>query len=232
MTQIISDIVNAFKRMIAELEKIGRDVIDQVAKESEVAAQKLLVLLKSAFNDIKARISQLIKMMKARWNALTAKRIDSSPGQTASSFSQRLRQKAQEVERRAEAIMSDLRSSATAMVEEAKAMFKRLSDSMGTAAGDMTADLRKGGEDLFRELVTIGEGAVKKMKSFAESAFKDIEVDGSFAFKHSLQIAEAATISVINPLIVVSLGLSAGILIGAHHYAEGIQNETTQGAAM
>jgi ABC-type transporter Mla subunit MlaD len=226
MTQVISDIIKGFQDFLAKLEKMSKDVVDEIAAKAPELAQQILVLLRAAFNDIKARISQLLKMAKAKWAALSNKRINTSLGQSASSFSHRLRTKAQDVERRAEDVMAELRSSATAMVEEAKSIIHRLSDSLKSATGDVTEHIRNAGQDVFHHLVTIGQSAVTRTKTFVESSFKDIEVDGSFAFEHSLQITEAATLSAVNPFVIVSIGLSAGIIVLSHNYAQNFETST------
>jgi hypothetical protein len=223
MTQVISDIINGFKSFLAELEKMGKDVVTEISAKAPELAQQILVLLRAAFNDIKTRISNLLRMAKAKWNALSNKRMNTSLGQSTSSFSHKLRAKAQDVERRAEAVMAELRSSATAMVEEAKSMIRRFSDSMTSASGDVTEHIRNTGQDAFRHLVTIGQSAVARTKTFVESSFKDIEVDGSFAFEHSLQITEAATLSAFNPFVIISLGLSAGMIVLSHDYAQKLE---------
>jgi phage-related protein len=225
MTQVISDIINGFKEFLSKLEQMGKDVVDEISAKAPALAQQILVLLKAAFNDIKSRISQLLRMAKAKWTALSNKRINSSLGQNASSFSHQLRTKAQDVERRAEAAVAELRSSAAAMVEEAKSMIQRLSDSMKSAAGDVTDHIRNAGQDAFRQLVTIGQSAVAKSKTFVEDIFKDVEVDGSFAFDHALQITEGATLAAFNPIVIVSLGLSAGAIVLSHDYARKLEME-------
>ncbi len=227
MTEVISKIVKGFQEFLAKLEKMGKDVVDEISAKAPALAEQILVLLRATFNDIKSRISHLLRMAKAKWNALSSRRMNTSLGQTTSGFAHKLRAKAQDVERRAEAVMSELRRSATAMVEEAKNMVRRFFDSIESASGDVTGVIRTAGEDVYRELVNIGESALSRTKTFVESSFNDIEIDASFVFKHSLQISEAATLSAINPSIIVGLGLSAAIVVLSHNYSEKLSKEDT-----
>lgn len=225
MAQIIPDILNGFKSFVAQFEKVGRDVVAEIEQKAPAFAQQIIILLKAVIADIKNRIAQLIRLAKAKWNAMARKRADTNLGQSTSGFSQKLRAKAQEVERRAEAIMQEIRSAVTTTLQEARNTFHRLTDGMKTAAGDVGGHIKTAGQDMYRELVTIGHNAIAKTKSFVESSFNSIEVDGSFAFKHALQIGEGAVLTAVNPVVIGGLALSTAIFVISHNYAQKLEME-------
>lgn len=214
------------KNFVAELESMSSKAVSDIGKISEKVAQEIQVLLTKAFADVKAHISSLLDSFSAKIKSLGQRRISTSAGPSTTSFTQRVRSAVKSAESEAERLFHNAKTEAAAMIHEARSMIQRMADGLGSARGDVTADIRKAGQDIYHTLISVGESAVKKVGVFFESAFKDIELDGSFVASHALQVSEAAAISVVNPALVTGLALSAAIIIAAHSYAESIRKKS------
>jgi len=222
MASVLTSIVDGFKSLLAHLEAMSKDVVSEIETYSAKVAQEIQVLLTKAFADVKARISSLIKSFTAKIHALSQKSINTSSGTSTSSFSQRVRSAAKAAENEAEKLIHDAKTEAVAVVHEARDMIRRMADGLGAARGDVTAFIRKTGKDVFTSLAAVGEGAVSKAKTFFESAFHDIELDGSFVASHALQVGEAAALTAFNPVMIAGFAAAGLILVGSHSYAESI----------
>jgi ElaB/YqjD/DUF883 family membrane-anchored ribosome-binding protein len=207
------------KSFISKLEKLSESVVSEIAQMSETAAQNLKIALKGAITNVKSRISSLLRTFAAKVHSLEQKRISTHVGPSTTSFAQRVKSAMKSAEGEAEQMLHKVKAEATDMMNEARNIIHRISSDLKTTRGDITADIRKAGQDVYQILTKIGESAVGKVESFTDGVFKDIEIDGSFAVKHSLKIAEVATISVINPVLVGGIATSAAIIIAAHKYA-------------
>ena len=225
ITGIINTIINGFKDFLSKLEQMSKDVVSEIAQKSEEVAQKIQILLTKAFADIKARISSLIRNFKAKIESLSKKKLNTNTGPNASGFSQRLRSAVKSIENDAERVFHDTKTEAVAMAHEARDMIRRMSDGLGAARGDVTTFVRKTGKDVFGSLIALGEGAVSKVSSFVDSAFHDLELDGSFVASHALQVGELAVLTAFNPLMFGGFALAGIIMLSSHSLAESIKND-------
>lgn len=228
MASILSTIVDGFKSLLAHLEAMSKDVVSEIETYSAKVAQEIQILLTKAFADVKARISSLIKGFTAKIHSLSQKSINTNAGTSTSSFSQRLHSAAKAAETEAERLIRDAKTEAAAMVHEARDMIRRMADGLSTARGDVTVFIRKTGKDVFVSLAAVGEGAVSKAKGFFESAFRDVELDGSFVASHALQVGEVPVLAAFNPVMIAGFAAAGLILVGSHSYAESIINQGDQ----
>lgn len=210
------------KSFITELEKMAQDAVSDIEKISEKIAQEIQVLIGRAFADIKARISSLLRAFAIKVRSLEQKRMTTNAGPSASSFAQRLQSATRNAESEAERLLQTAKTESVAMVHEARDIIRRMADGLNTVRGNVVTDIRKAGLDTYHALVNVGETAIKKVETFFESAFKDVEIDGSFVANHALQVTESATIA-INPFIFIALAASAAIIVVAEDHASSIR---------
>jgi vacuolar-type H+-ATPase subunit H len=211
------------EEFVKTLEKMSRDAVNDIEQISEKIANDLRTTLPAEFDKVKAHISSLIKTFKAKIQSLRQRRISTNAGPSTTSLPKHIMSSLKTAEGDAESLLHKAKEEASAMIQEMRNMIKRMSDGLETARGDITNDIRKAGEDTLRSLTALGENAVKKAETLVSDVFKEIELDGSFVAKHSLQIAEAATISAINPIFVCSIAASLAMIVAAHKYAESIR---------
>ena len=221
----IEGIVNALKSFVEKLEQMSNDAVSEIEKISQSIAGELRTLVPEEFSKVKAHISSLINAFKAKIRSLGRRRIQTNAGTSATSFARHISSSLKAAEREAEQLLHKAKEDASAMVAEVRALVRRLSDTVESARGDVTADIRKAGEDTYNSLVKLGENAVNKMEVLIDDIFKEIELDGSFLWKHSVEIAEAATISAINPFLLCSLAASVALVAAAHSYSESIKKK-------
>jgi hypothetical protein len=220
---IIEGIVKEMVKFVEKLEQMSKDAISDIEQISEKIEGDIRTLLPQEIARVRARAASLIKEFKTKIESLRKRRIQTNPGPGATSFARRITTSLKAAEAEAERLLQKLKEEASAMIQEVRETIRKLSEDLETARGDVTADIRKAGEDAYHSLVELGENAVKKMEALVDDVFKEVELDGSFLWKHSLEITEAATISVVNPFLICSLLASVGMVVAAHKYSEHVK---------
>jgi hypothetical protein len=216
MTAIFGQIIDGFKSFLSKLEEMARYAVSELEKYSSEAAQKIQVLMAAELRNIKNKISQLIKTAKNKLENIPKQRIQTFPGPAGASFGKRLRNALSSATRTAEGVANKFKESTVSLMKEVKEILSRLSDTLlrGTSGLEkLTKDATTG---IFNALKNIGEGAIKEVKGFTESFAKDLEIVSNFVHKHGLQIAEAATITVLSPTLVLGTLGAAGVIILSH----------------
>lgn len=217
MTAIIGQIIQGFKAFLSKLEEMAQYAVSKISKYSSQVAQELQVLMQSAFRTIKDKISKIIKAFRSKIESIQKKRTPTTVGPSASSFSIRIQIVVKDGNKNANNVSSKYKDDATSLLKEIKSVISRLSDNVETGIGKMDNYIKDVAHDVYLSFKNIGEGAIKETKGFTNGFIHELEVAGNYVHKHELQIAEAATISVISPTLMASVAAAAGIVVLSHN---------------
>lgn len=215
---VISKVIDAFKSMLAGLEKAGGDAIKEISSMSVKVADDLKVAMSGVFKEIKTRISRLIQALKTRIDSITKRRTATSLGPNATSFTSKLENVMKEGERIFEKLAKDFSEVMESMIKEVKLVLSKVANFFEAGATDVGDFGRKATHDVWNELDKIGKSAMTDLERAGTDVGKEFEVSADFAYKHGLVAAEAGTLAILGPELVLGLGVSAAIIIGATRY--------------
>jgi hypothetical protein len=229
MTAVIGQIIQGFKNFLSKLEEMAKYAVSELEKFSAKAAQQIQILMAAALREIKEKISRLIKAAKTKIESFTKRRNASTPDATTTSYATKIKNALSNGGRAAESVASKFKESSVALLKEVEAILKRLGETTYRGTKEFATVTGEAIKKIFETLKNIGEGAIKEVKIFSEGFQKDLEIAGEFVHKHGVQMAEAATITILSPTLIFSVLASAGIIIVSHQqFIAPLENNPTK----
>lgn len=217
MASVFQSIIDSFKTAIADLEKIVKESIDTIKQFSEDAASKISLVSRDIINGIRTKISSFIAIFTNRIKSLTTTSAPTA-GSSTSSFGSKIESAARDAGKGLEELMEGFKKIMVDLVDKSATAVKEVADGFDDVAKDATDIAEIAVKDTTEALVKIGDDSVEVLAKVSEDIVEDIEVDVSFVAKHGITITEVAVISIVPIPVVISLGLSAALVICAANY--------------
>lgn len=220
MAGILGEVVQEFKSILSHMEEAVKDVLKRIATYSEDAEKRMVIIVTAVFRTIKKEISDIIQKIKDRIESLKKKHMSTSVGSSAS-LPERLKNGLSDAAKEGEKLVADFKNEAEMFIKECRNVIKDVTGSVEKTVVDTASVTRKAGEDLFHALDTLGKDAFSKVEKLSSYVSKHIALDAEFAFHHGIQVAEAATIAIVSPVLVGSVAISGLMLIASAKWEPG-----------
>lgn len=214
---LIDKIIQAMKDFINSVEKEGERVIGVLATYSSKVATDISTVMKEVFEDIKRKISMIIRAFKSKIEAFT-RRIKKPNTGSGETLGTRIKNASRDAYRKTDELAKKFEKVMDTTLTEMRIAMKKIVDGIKSGATDVISSARRIGEKVVQEMEKIGKGAIDESKNATQAFSKDIQLEGNFVHKHGVQVATAAAVSIINPYLIGSAILSAGMIIGATKY--------------
>ena len=216
MTSVISDILNAVKSMISKFESLIREAISTLASKGEAIASDIKTESEAIFTDIRTKMSNAIQQFKARLE--NKKSVAGTPGTSATTFASRIHNALRDLVSDLQGIFDRFKSIVKDILSDAEKAIKDVEGKLGPIVKDTVAFTDTATRDFLHALKAVAVNVETALAKGGAAVIHNIEADASFVKNHGLQIAEAATISIIQPSIILSFVASGAMIYAGAIY--------------
>lgn len=220
MAEIIQGLINGFKDMFKEIEKMTRTIVSEIGTAAQNEGRKAEVLTEKALRDIKNTLNSKVRAFKSKVSAISKEHFASGTG-TAESFKTRIENALRLAQKDIERILGVFREAAKDFIKSSRDIIAKISAETEKVVDDTFEDLKTTGDKLLVDVKTIGENAFKEIDTFTGRFVKHLELDAKFNFSHDIQVAEAAVLVALPVIVPIGLGLCIAAITAASHYEPG-----------
>jgi len=216
MTSVISDILNAVKSMISKFESLIRQAISTLASKGEAIASDIKTESEAIFTDIRTKMSNAIQQFKTRIE--NKKFVAGSPGTSASTFGSKVHNALRDLVSDLQGIFDRFKSIVKDILGDAEKAISDVESKLGPVVKDTVSYTDTAIKDFLRALKSVAVNVETALAKGATAVAHNVEADASFVKKHGLQIAEAATISIIQPTVILAFVASGAMIYAGAIY--------------
>ena len=214
---LINKVIQAMKDFIEGIQNEGKRIINVLATYSSKVATEISSVMSQVFTDIKRKISMIIRAFKSKIDSFS-RRIKKPHINGGTTITTQIKNATRDASRKVETMATKFGKIMESLLTEMREAMSKIANGIKTGAVDALSTARRIGTTVVVEMEKIGKTAIESSTNAVENLSKDLELGGEFIYKHGIQVASTAAIAIINPYLVGSAVVSAGLIIGAVKY--------------
>ena len=210
MTSIVSDVVNAIQKMLADLKSIMESALSRMATVGEKGASDIRTFSMEAFTTVRTRITTALHSTE---NYLKSLRFDAGhAGSEVMTFRDKVESMMRTLVHDMQILFDRFKDSMTLLLTYSKDALSDVEKDIAPVAKDVTGDVEKATSDFLAVIKDVASDAASKMLVVLHDIEHVVMLPADFAYSHGLQIAEASALTVVQPAVIVSFALAGGLL--------------------
>jgi ElaB/YqjD/DUF883 family membrane-anchored ribosome-binding protein len=215
-TAVITDIINAVEKMVSDFEALIKDAISTIESKGSAIAAEIRTESQQIYTDVRSKISAAIQSFKSRIQARSFSA--GTPGTSSATFRSRIDNALRDLVVDLQNIFDRFKNALKVILTDTETAIKDVEGKLTSVVKDVTSVTETTGKDFLRVLRQVATNAETALVHTGSTITHAIEVDASFVVNHGVQIAEAATIAVIQPQTILAFIVGGGFIYAGAVY--------------
>jgi len=215
-TAVIGEIVSAVEKMVSDFRSLIESAIATIESKGRAVAAEIRTTSDEIYTGVRSKITAAIQAFKTRIQSRTLS--TGTPGTSSTTFRSRIDNALRDLVVDLQHIFDRCKAALKVILGDTETAIKDVGGRLGAVVKDTTAVTETALKDFLRVLRQVASNTENVLSHASSTITHAVEADASFAFSHGVQIAEAATIAVIQPTTIAAFLLSGGLIYAGAIY--------------